>query len=219
MSLKEINAAYRKHAQTDQPPCGAQDEGQPVSEIPGEQESKQDSQKTYDCRRDHMGVCEQLRQRKHEKEKNGKSVISEIGYTIDNTSKTRAIFEINKGVPKHPEIDVNSKVPEELRRVRFENMIYIADGPSDIPAFSVVNKNGGATFAVYPKGDLDAFQQVEQMRRDGRIDMYAEADYSEGTTAYMWIENKIVQFAEKMRNAEKEKLTSSISKAPIHLED
>ena len=31
MSLKEINAAYRKHAQTDQPPCGAQDEGQPVS--------------------------------------------------------------------------------------------------------------------------------------------------------------------------------------------
>lgn len=114
---------------------------------------------------------------------------------------------------------MNSKVPEELRRVRFENMIYIADGPSDIPAFSVVNKNGGATFAVYPKGDLDAFQQVEQMRRDGRIDMYAEADYSEGTTAYMWIENKIVQFAEKMRNAEKEKLTSSISKAPIHLED
>lgn len=154
-----------------------------------------------------------------EKEKEGRPVISEIGYTIDNTSKTRAIFEINKGVPKHPEIDVNSKVPEELRRVRFENMIYIADGPSDIPAFSVVNKNGGATFAVYPKGDLDAFQQVEQMRRDGRIDMYAEADYSEGTTAYMWIENKITQFAEKMRNAEKEKLTSSISGVPRHLED
>ena len=154
-----------------------------------------------------------------EKEKERTPVISEIGYTIDNTSKTRAIFEINKGVPKHPEIDVNSKVPEELRRVRFENMIYIADGPSDIPAFSVVNKNGGATFAVYPKGDLDAFQQVEQMRRDGRIDMYAEADYSEGTTAYMWIENKITQFAEKMRNAEKEKLTSSISGVPRHLED
>ena len=154
-----------------------------------------------------------------EKENEGRPVISEIGYTIDNTSKTRAIFEINKGVPKHPEIDVNSKVPEELRRVRFENMIYIADGPSDIPAFSVVNKNGGATFAVYPKGDLDAFQQVEQMRRDGRIDMYAEADYSEGTTAYMWIENKITQFAEKMRNAEKEKLTSSISGVPRHLED
>ena len=59
-----------------------------------------------------------------EKEIDGKNVISEIGYTIDNTSKTRAIFEINKGVPKHPEIDVNSKMPENVRRVRFENMIY-----------------------------------------------------------------------------------------------
>lgn len=64
-----------------------------------------------------------------------------------------------------------------MRRVRFQNTIYIADGPSDIPAFSVINKNGGATFAIYPKGDRDALNQVEKMREDGRIDMYAEADY------------------------------------------
>ena len=142
-----------------------------------------------------------------EKEIDGKNVISEIGYTIDNTSKTRAIFEINKGVPKHPEIDVNSKMPENVRRVRFENMIYIADGPSDIPAFSLVNKNGGSTFAIYPKGDSKAFRQVELLRRDGRINMYAEADYSEGTTAYMWITNKINEYAERIYNAEKVKLT------------
>ena len=97
----------------------------------------------------------------------GNPVISEILYTIDNTSKTRAIFEINKGIGKIQGIEVNSKIPEENRRVHFENMIYIADGPSDIPAFSVVKKNGGATFAIYPKGDLKAMQQVEQMREDG----------------------------------------------------
>lgn len=148
---------------------------------------------------------------------NGERIISEIGYTIDNTSKTRAIFEINKGIPKHPDIDVNSKMPEEMRRVKFENMIYIADGPSDIPAFSVVNKNGGATFAIYPKGDIEAFKQVEQMRQDGRVNMYAEADYSEGTTSYMWIANKITQFAEKIRKAERDKLVSSVSVTPKHL--
>lgn len=54
-----------------------------------------------------------------------------------------------------------------MRRVRFENMIYIADGSSDIPAFSLLNKNGGATFAIYPKGDKKAFQWIEQMRHDG----------------------------------------------------
>lgn len=148
---------------------------------------------------------------------NGEAIISEIGYTIDNTTKTRALFEINKGVNKHREIKVNSKVPDEFRRVSFENMIYIADGPSDIPAFSVVNKNGGATFAVYPKHDTEAFRQVEQLRKDGRINMYAEADYSEGTTAYMWITNKIQEFADRIRCSEQQKLIDSVSDAPRHL--
>lgn len=93
----------------------------------------------------------------------------------------------------------------------------IADGPSDIPAFSVVKKGGGATFAIYPKGDSKAMQQVEQMREDGRVDMYAEADYSEGTTAYMWITNRIQKMADRIRNAEKEKIMSSASGVPHHL--
>lgn len=147
----------------------------------------------------------------------GDMVISEVLYTIDNTSKTRAIFEINKGIGKIDKIEVNSKIPEENRRVHFENMIYIADGPSDIPAFSVVKKNGGATFAIYPKGDLKAMRQVEQMREDGRVDMYAEADYSEGTTAHMWITNRIQKMADRIRDREKAKIMSSASGVPQHL--
>lgn len=148
---------------------------------------------------------------------NGESVISEVLYTIDNTTKTRAIFEINKGIGEIEGIEVNSKIPESLRRVQFKNMIYIADGPSDIPAFSVVKKNEGATFAIYPKGDMKAMQQVEQMREDGRVDMYAEADYSEGTTAYMWITNRIQKIADRIRATEKAKITSSASGVPKHL--
>lgn len=150
-------------------------------------------------------------------DQDGNDVLSEIVYTIDNTTKTRAIFEINKGIGKLPEINVNSKIPKEMRRVQFENMIYIADGPSDIPAFSLVNQNGGATFAIYPKGDIQAMRQVEQMRADGRVDMYAEADYSEGTTAYMWITSKIQDFADRIRANEKEKILASTSATPHHL--
>ena len=151
--------------------------------------------------------------------KEGNMVISEIGYTIDNTTKTRALFEINKGVGVLDNIDVNTKLPEEMRRVRFENMIYIADGPSDVPAFSTLNKSGGATFAIYPHNDEKAFKQVEQLRKDGRINMYAEADYSEGTTAYMWITGKVREFADKIREKERSKLQSSISESPRHLTD
>ena len=50
--------------------------------------------------------CELL----EEPDSEGNMVISEIVYTIDNTSKTRAIFEINKGIGKLDGIEVNSKI-------------------------------------------------------------------------------------------------------------
>ena len=145
------------------------------------------------------------------KDENGNFEISEIGYTIDNTSKTRAIFEINKGVNKNTGYDVNAKIKEGNRRVLFKNMIYIADGPSDVPAFSVIKKGGGSTFAIYPKSDLKAFKQVEKLREDNRVDMYAEADYSEGTTTYMWIMSKIQELAQSIVDEEKSRLAASIS--------
>lgn len=168
---------------------------------------------------EHVWGCELI----EGKDEEGDTCISEIGYTIDNTSKTRALFEINKGVhggDYREGVDANTKIPEEFRRVHFINMIYVADGPSDIPAFSVLNKNGGATFAIYPKGDERALRQVEQMRVEGRINMYAEADYSEGTMAYMWICNKIKEFADRIRNEERERIAKYTgSKGPKHLVD
>ena len=147
----------------------------------------------------------------------GGSVINEMVYTIDNTTKTRALFEINKGIGKVPDIDVNSQIEKSLRRVQFEHMIYIADGPSDIPAFSVVKQNGGLTFAIYPKGDYRAMQQVDQMRATGRVDMYGEADYTPDTTAYMWITDKIRQIGKKILADEKAKIRASASDVPKHL--
>jgi len=148
----------------------------------------------------------------------GQQIIGEIGYTIDNTTKTRALFEINKGVGKSDGVEVNTSLPENMRRVHFINMVYVADGPSDIPAFSVVNNNGGATFAVYPKGDMRAMRQVEQMRKDERINMFAEADYSQDTTVSMWLENKIQEFAENIKAQEKQKLERFTSAGlPRHL--
>lgn len=146
----------------------------------------------------------------------GDSVISEIGYTIDNTSKTRALFEINKGIGKIKDVTVNSKLTDLQRRVDFRNMIYIADGPSDVPAFSVVKGRGGATFAIYPAGDKKAFEQVERLREDGRIDMFAEADYSDGKTASMWICNKIQEFANRIKAEEQVKRQAG-NGTPQHL--
>ncbi len=144
--------------------------------------------------------------------------ICQIAYTIDNTTKTRAIFEINKGANiKDLHIDVNARINEKYRRIPFENMIYIADGPSDIPAFSVIKQYGGKTFAIYPSNNKEHFKQVENLRNDGRIDMYAEADYSEGTTAYMWLLEQTEKIACNIYLKKMNEINKSTSSVPGHI--
>lgn len=143
-------------------------------------------------------------------------IISEMAYTIDNTTKTRAIFEINKGVNKKNGQGVNAKMDEGQRRVSFKNMIYIADGPSDVPAFSLIKRNGGMTFAIYPRGNIKALNQVDQLRSEGRVDFFAEADYTEGTTTYNWLCERIKSIADRIIQEEKNKLVLANS-GPKHL--
>lgn len=144
-------------------------------------------------------------------------VIQQIGYIVDNTSKTRAVFEINKGVNKISDIDVNGKMEKKDRRVPFENMIYIADGPSDVPVFSVIKQYGGRTFAIYPKGKEKQFKQVNDLIRDGRIDLFAEADYSKNTTAYMWLTSNVKEIAERIYNDSYDKTVKNSGNAPRHI--
>lgn len=148
--------------------------------------------------------------------------ISSIAYQIDNTTKTRAIFEINKGVNIHPEeISVNQSMPEESRRVPIQNLIYIADGPSDIPAFSVVKKNHGKCFAVYntkaPHGSPKSFHQAQQLDKDGRVDSCFEADFRDDTSAYLWISSEVRSIANNIVAHKKAQLRQGKDSVPAHI--
>jgi hypothetical protein len=147
-------------------------------------------------------------------------VIGQIGYVLDNTTKTRAVFEINKGVNKHPEqIDVNAAVPEEERRIPFQNMIYIADGPSDVPVFSVVKRNGGQTYGVYNPGQRQEFSQVNELQRQGRVQAFGPADYRQGSQTYMWLTDAVQKIAERIVTDRERALGDKVGKAPRHLSD
>ncbi len=146
-------------------------------------------------------------------------VLREIVYTIDNTTKTRAVFEINKGTNKHPGINVNSKIAREDRRVPFQNMIYVADGPSDVPVFSVVEQNGGKTFAVYKPASPAEFGQVNRLLEQGRIDAYGPADYTEGSQTAMWLENAAESIAERIVRDRSRTLADSLGAPPSHVSD
>ncbi len=145
--------------------------------------------------------------------------VVDVGYVIDNTTKTRALFEINKGSNKHPEIDVNASIPLEDRRVPFQNMIYVADGPSDIPVFSVLNQQGGKTFAVYKGGSVDAFVQVNELQKQGRVQSYGEANYTEGAQTYLWILTAVDEIATRIVQDRAVALGHRVRRPPVHLSD
>jgi len=145
-------------------------------------------------------------------------IISQIAYALDNTTKTRAVFEINKGSNKIPDIDVNAMIPDEDRRIPFQNMIYIADGPSDIPVFSLVNGFGGRTFAVYQPGSKDEFAQVNNLQKQKRVQSFGEANYTEGSQTSMWIKNAIVEISNLIVKNRERALGEKIGKPPKHLE-
>ena len=143
--------------------------------------------------------------------------IAQIGVMIDNTTKTRAIFEINKGTNRNPAIDVNARVTPEDRRIPLQNMIYIADGPSDVPSFSVVKKGGGKTYAVYNPAVPAEFEQNDRLRQTDRIDHYGPADYSASSPTANWLHLHIERICDRIVADREAAVASRVSRPPRHL--
>lgn len=140
--------------------------------------------------------------------------ISGVLYAIDDTTKTRAIFEINKGSNLHPQISVNAAISHDDRRIPFENMIYVADGPSDVPVFSVVNQQGGKTLAVYTPRDSKAFARADHLQRQGRVQAVCPADYTPGSQAYLWLTAAVDEIAQRMVTTQRTNIERRVGLPP-----
>ena len=156
-------------------------------------------------------------QRQKEMSLEAASEIAQIGMVIDNTTKTRAIFEINKGTNKNPAIDVNSKMGESDRRIPLQNMIYIADGPSDVPSFSVVKSGGGRTYAVYNPAKQEEFAQNDRLLQSGRIHGYGPADYTDSSSTANWLRMHIHQICDRIVSDRESAVAQKATKPPRHL--
>ena len=145
------------------------------------------------------------------------AVIAQIGLVIDNTTKTRALFEINNGTNKNPSIEVNANIAPEDRRIPFQNMIYIADGPSDVPSFSVTKKGGGKAYGVYNPSRPDEFAQNDRLRSAGRIDHYGPADYRADSSTAQWLRMHIHGMCDRIVADRESALAARVARAPRHL--
>lgn len=104
-------------------------------------------------------------------------VVSRVKRPISFTDKTRYLFEINKGIrpeeAKRNPYQANRRIDSEERRIPFENIIYVGDGITDVPCFSVVKERDGRVFGVIDsdQGSLKqrAVRDIGSPRRTGNL--------------------------------------------------
>jgi hypothetical protein len=123
------------------------------------------------------------------------------GLVIDDTAKTRAVFEINKGINRDPEADVHARMAQEQRRVPFSRMLYVADGHSDIPVFALLNERGGHTLGVYQSASPADLARAAALREEGRVEAVAEADFRPGRPAHRWLMERLDRVADEVPRA------------------
>jgi hypothetical protein len=82
-------------------------------------------------------------------ELSGKLIAKSI---VTFTEKTKFLYAINKGISgnelRRNPYSVNEVVHQDRRRIPFVNMIYLGDGPTDIPCFSAIQQFGGKTVGI-----------------------------------------------------------------------
>jgi hypothetical protein len=101
---------------------------------------------------------------------------------INFTTKTQYLFRINKGVlDVYDNKKINEFVEMEDRPIPFKRMIFIGDGETDIPCFSLVKSLGGHSIAVYKPNAKGAKEKAYKLVEDGRVNFITPANYSKGS--------------------------------------
>ena len=107
---------------------------------------------------------------------------------VSFTDKTRYIFQISKGqigenYRAKPYV-VNEKTIDKNYHTPIKNMIYIGDGLTDVPCFSLLRSHKGTAIAVYDAQNTQAYGKAWRFVKDNRVNNLHTANYEKGSDLY-----------------------------------
>ena len=76
----------------------------------------------------------------------------------------------------------------------------------------------GVGAGILKAGGLALSVQVNNLQKQGRVQSYGEANYTEGSQTAMWLKNAISEIAELIVTNRQRALGDKIGKPPKHLE-
>ncbi|MFC4274431.1 haloacid dehalogenase-like hydrolase [Achromobacter aloeverae] len=118
---------------------------------------------------------------------------------VSFTDKTRYLFHIQKGIVgpafRSKPFEVNRKVPEDRLRIPFDQMIFVGDGYTDIPCFSLLRRAGGYAFGVWDPRHRDKRSRAWGFIEDGRVSNLNQARYDDEAELYQWLEEAVTSLA------------------------
>ena len=122
---------------------------------------------------------------------------------ISFTDKTRYLFHISKGLigPEfaNKPFEVNRAIPREKLRIPFQQMIFVGDGYTDIPCFSLVKKEGGQAIAVYDPHNKEKWGRAWGFVENNRVSNLAPTDYRKTSSLHHSLVMAVTLVAQRMK--------------------
>lgn len=126
---------------------------------------------------------------------------------VSFTDKTRYLFHISKGLigkdSKNRPFEVNRKFDQSKYRIPFKQMIFVGDGYTDIPCFSLVKKMEGISIAVYDKKNINKWGTAWDFVEQDRVINLVPADYSKDSALVNSLKMAIDSIIKKKELADK----------------